>query len=151
MDFTEFWNCTAEVEAAYDTHRKQVMGRFALTAVEVDVLLFIANNPGLNTAADVVRLRKISKAHVSMAVKSLSEKGYIAKNCDGRNRKLIRLCPTEDAQEAIDFARSEQIRFLQAMMRGFAEEDRECFQRYMKRIKVNIHAAYDETRKQMEE
>jgi len=82
-----FWNMLKEVESAYNFHRRKVMNKYSLSAIEVDVMLFLANNGGLNTAADIVSVRKISKSHVSLATDELYKKGYICKKVDSANRK----------------------------------------------------------------
>ena len=43
MDLMTFWNFIAEFDQAYDYHRKKVMKQFGLSAIEVDVLMFVAN------------------------------------------------------------------------------------------------------------
>ena len=39
---------------------------------ELSVLLFLANNPALNTARDIVQLRALAKSHVCMSVDAVS-------------------------------------------------------------------------------
>ena len=45
-----------------------------LNKTEVDILLFLANNPGLDRAADIVRIRQITKSHVSLSVSNLEQR-----------------------------------------------------------------------------
>ena len=66
---------------------KKVMVRYDLSAAEVDVLLFLANNSQFDLAVDIVRVRKMQKSHVSLAVNKLCEKGYIQKETDAADRK----------------------------------------------------------------
>ena len=42
--FDEQWQFAVEVERKYNQYRKKVMVRYDLSAAEVDVLLFLANN-----------------------------------------------------------------------------------------------------------
>ena len=51
MDLMVFWNFITEFDKSYHIHKKRIMQRYDLSAIEVDVLLFIANNPTLNTAS----------------------------------------------------------------------------------------------------
>ena len=142
MDLMRFWNFIAEFDQAYDFHRKKVMNKYELSAIEVDVLLFVANNPEINTSVDIVRLRKIAKSHVSMAVKSLSEKGYIVKFNDSSNRKIIRLRPTPEATEIIVYGREEQKKFTMAVEKGLTEADRILFYQHMSRVSKNLQEVY---------
>ena len=64
------------------------MVRYDLSAAEVDVLLFLANNSQFDLAVDIVRVRKMQKSHVSLAVNKLCEKGYIQKETEEENSHL---------------------------------------------------------------
>ena len=92
--FDEQWQFAVEVERKYNQYRKKVMVRYDLSAAEVDVLLFLANNSQFDLAVDIVRVRKMQKSHVSLAVNKLCEKGYIA-NEDATVSVLI---PKEQVQ-----------------------------------------------------
>ena len=89
--FDEQWQFAVEVEREYAQYRKKVMMRYHLSAAEVDILLFLANNSQFDLATDIVRVRKMQKSHVSLAVNGLCEKGYL------RNvrRNLENLCFAE--------------------------------------------------------
>lgn len=142
-DLMTFWNFISEFDKAYEIHRKKVMQRYDMSAIEVDVLLFIANNPSLNTASDIVRFRKIAKSHVSLAVKSLLGKGYLEKYADGHNRKLIRLSPSASAKEMIAFGQAEQRAFGAALEQGISAEEHEHFRQYMSLLTRNLRDMYD--------
>ena len=49
--------------------------RYHLSMREIDVLLFLANNPCYDTARDITEYRGISKSQVSQAVDLLTEQG----------------------------------------------------------------------------
>ena len=48
-----------------------------INATEMSILLFLAGNPDLNTAKDIVESRLMTKSSVSRAVDSLVRQGYI--------------------------------------------------------------------------
>ena len=62
MPINAFWEYTLSLESRYADYRKRIMKAFSLSAAEVDILLFLANNPGFDTAAQIVRIRKIPKS-----------------------------------------------------------------------------------------
>ena len=97
--FDEQWQFAVEVERKYNQYRKKVMVRYDLSAAEVDVLLFLANNSQFDLAVDIVRVRKMQKSHVSLAVNKLCEKGYIQKETDAADRKKVHLKLEESASE----------------------------------------------------
>lgn len=141
-DLMIFWNFIAEFDKAYEVHRKRIMQRYDLSAIEVDVLLFIANNPSLNTASDIVRFRKIAKSHVSLAVKSLLGKGYLDKYEDESNRKLIHLVPSAAASEMIAYGQMEQRTFGAALEQNISQEEHEHFKQYMSHLTQNLRDKY---------
>ena len=48
--------------------------------MEYDIIMFLHNNPHHNTAAEIVRIRKSTKSHVSSSLKKLENKVKIIKN-----------------------------------------------------------------------
>lgn len=143
MDLMVFWNFIAEFDRAYTIHRKRIMQRYDLSAIEVDVLLFIANNPTLNTASDIVYYRKIAKSHVSLAVKSLLKKGYIDKYYDENNRKRIHLAIQPAAEEIISYGREEQRNFGAVLEQGISEDEKKQFKQHMSELSQKLRDAYN--------
>ena len=82
---------------SYSEAEKAVMEQYGMTAIEVDVMLFLANNPQFDTAAEIVSVRRIAKSHVSMAVSKLTARGFLKKLRDEKDRKKIHLRITENA------------------------------------------------------
>ena len=80
--------------------------RSGLSMREINVLLFLANNPGYDTARDITEYRGISKSQVSQAVDFLTEQGYLRRTVDREDRRVVHLAITPDgapiAQEAQD-------------------------------------------------
>ena len=50
--------------------------QYGMTQLEIDILAFLKNNPGLDTASDIVNYRMLPKANVSQAVEFLIQKGF---------------------------------------------------------------------------
>lgn len=142
MECSLLWNFIAQVKDAYDVHKRRIMGKFDLSAIEVDVLVFLVNNPELNTASQIVRLRKMSKSHVSKAVRGLLEKGYLKSVSDSRDRKKILLYTSDRARELIAFSMEEQKLFLRNIAENVTPEEEQGFQACINRICSNISEAY---------
>ena len=135
--FDEQWQFAVEVERKYAKYRKKVMVRYDLSAAEVDVLLFLANNSQFDLAVDIVRVRKMQKSHVSLAVNKLCEKGYIQKETDAADRKKVHLKLEESASEIIRFGQDCQ-RAFESLFSGISREDREEFLRLCELIRRNV-------------
>ena len=134
--FDEQWQFAVEVERKYAKYRKKVMVRYDLSAAEVDVLLFLANNSQFDLAVDIVRVRKMQKSHVS--VNKLCEKGYIQKETDAADRKKVHLKLEESASEIIRFGQDCQRAFGESLFSGISREDREEFLRLCELIRRNV-------------
>ena len=65
-----------------------VLSRWQLTGMELDVLLFLGNNPDCDTASDMVQLRQLTKSHVSKAVEHLTALGLIRRLSLGKKRAV---------------------------------------------------------------
>lgn len=136
--FDEQWQFAVEVEREYAQYRKKVMTRYDLSAAEVDVLLFLANNSQFDLAADIVRVRKMQKSHVSLAVNKLCEKGYLQKETDAADRKKVHLKLNESAAEIVKCGRECQKEFGESLFRGISEKDKKEFLRICEQIRQNV-------------
>ena len=74
-----FWDKHKTITCYYEELTKTVCDKFGLTRMEYDILMFLHNNPQHNTAAEIVKIRKSTKSHVSTSLKELEKKGLIQK------------------------------------------------------------------------
>ena len=75
----------------YDKMLKKVCREYDLSVIEADVVSFLQNNPGKDTAVDIVELRMLSKGAVSKAVESLIQKSLLERIPDREDRRRIHL------------------------------------------------------------
>lgn len=142
MECSLLWNFIAQVKDAYDVHKRRIMGKFDLSAIEVDVLIFLVNNPDLNTASQIVKLRKMSKSHVSKAVRGLLEKGYLKSVNDPKDRKKILLYTSDRARELIAYSMKEQEQFVHNIAGDVTPEEERVFLELVQRVCKNIAETY---------
>ena len=64
-----FWEDQKIVTSFYSQCVKPVCEKYGLTRMEFDILMFLSNNPEYNTASDIVRIRLLTKSHVSISLK----------------------------------------------------------------------------------
>ncbi|MGN0802445.1 MAG: MarR family winged helix-turn-helix transcriptional regulator [Candidatus Faecivicinus sp.] len=124
---------------AYDQAMEPVCARHEITRMELDVLLFLANNPGHDTAAELVSLRGLTKSHVSAAVASLTERGLLTGSHRGGNRKTIHLAPLPAAQAIIADGCAAQQRLHAALLQGFTPAERALLQGAGDRFMQNLY------------
>ena len=56
-----FWDKHKTITSYYELLSGEVCDRYELTQMEYDILMFLHNNPQHNTAADIVKIKKINK------------------------------------------------------------------------------------------
>ncbi|MDO4546468.1 MAG: MarR family winged helix-turn-helix transcriptional regulator [Clostridia bacterium] len=133
-----FWDDALLFKLIYDQALDPVSRKVGLNRMELNLLLFLANNPEYDTASDAIRLRQWTKSHVSAAVRSLTERGFICAQFRSGNRKTVHLSPTPVAEEAIRLGQAAQESFSKSVLMDFTEEDRRELERLFTKIAFNI-------------
>ena len=66
---------------------------YGLNQLEIDILLFLHNNPELCTASDICRYRGLAKSNVSAAVERLRSRGVleVLPAPDNRRQRILRV------------------------------------------------------------
>lgn len=114
-----------------------------LTQAELDILLFLANNPEYDTASDIVTVRRLAKSNVSVGVRNLKSKGFLLRRPDERDRRVEHLVLTPAALKLAELGRDGQQKFGALLLEGFSLEDRAVLEKLMGRIQQNISRALD--------
>ena len=127
-------------KSLYNKLTAPVCKAHGLTQMEFNILLFLANNPGLDTAAQIVKYRNMTKSHVSMSVKSLQEKGLIESCFQPGDRKSVhlRLCPK--AETIVRDGKQAQEVFGKTLIQGFSQEEVSLMREFINRIQKNMLA-----------
>lgn len=112
-----------------------------LSQIEMDILLFLANNPGYDTARDIVELRHLAKSHVSMGVESLARRGLLERGYREGNRKVIHLRLLPEAEGLVSAGREAQRQYGEILFRGFTRAEREELGRLLDRMAWNVDSA----------
>ena len=111
---------------------------YKMTQMEINVLLFLANNPQFDTAAELVNIRHLAKSQVSAAVESLVTRGYLERRVDGRR---IHLLLTEKADPVISEGHACQKVFSETIFAGVSAEERAQLSALLDRIAQNARNA----------
>ena len=112
---------------------------YSSSAAETDIIMFLANNPGYDTAADISKVRRILKSQVSVSVKSLCEKGLMTGTYKDGNKKSVHLSLTAKAKPVVAYGKKEQSDFAAVLFDGFTDEEIAAFERYHIKILDNIN------------
>lgn len=76
----DLWDGLSLFKKIYDQSLEPVCKKYQLTRMELDILLFLANNPGYDTAKDIIERRRLTKSHVSMSLKDLERRVWCKRN-----------------------------------------------------------------------
>lgn len=112
--------------------------QWELTRNELDVLLFLYNNPQFDRAADIVSRRGIAKSHVSLSVTSLEERGFLVRRYDANDRRMAHLVLTERGREIAAQAHDVQMSYFSGIHQGITAEEFEIWRRITQKVCDNI-------------
>ena len=101
MTAADFFNLTQQFQKTYERLLGCTAESCGVSRIELDILLFLRNNPGCDTAHDIVRIRRIAKSHVSKAVELLCRRGYLSAETDKTDRRIVRLRLLPAAEETV--------------------------------------------------
>lgn len=132
------WEHQNAIKTLYSKCIGSICAAHNVSRMEIDILLFLANNPCFDTAKDITRIRYLSKSQVSVSIKLLEERGFLKKRYMEGNRKTAHLVISEPASDIISDGRAAQKRFFEIMLKDFAREEMEAMQRFTERIWENI-------------
>ena len=122
----------------YDTLLRPVTRQYSLTRMELDILLFLANNPVYDTARDIVQVRVLSKSQVSMSLETLAARAYLRAECAENNRKVQHLHLLPAADDAVRDGRAAQASFRAVLSRGISADEQAAFAQLNERVANNI-------------
>lgn len=128
----------------YNALFEDILEKYEMTQVEIDVLAFLANNPEYNHAQDIVNVRGISKGHVSLAIEKLVHRGLISRNPDPQNRRCNILCVEKKADELVKEIRLIQRHFDQVAYAQMSSEDIRLFHERLNKVYQNLGGGKNE-------
>ena len=145
-----FWEVTIVLNAAQVyTYTRRILDAYAavmqplsaeldMAQNAVDILLFLANNPGLDTARDICTYRKLKPGIVSFHVDNLVREGYLLRTRDPGDRRRCRLVCTDKAAPIIARGQALQEQFVAQMSTGLAPDALETFQHCLTAFAQNL-------------
>lgn len=111
------------ITSYYELLSSRICDQYGLTQMEYDILMFLHNNPQHNTAAEIVKIRKSTKSHVSTSLKKLENKGFIERIQSEDNKKHIEIVLRDKAELIVEAGINVQKQFAQNVLSGLTEEE----------------------------
>ncbi len=136
---TNMWEHQNAIKTLYAKCVGGVCGKHDITRIELDILLFLANNRMYDTATDIVEVRYLSKSQVSAAISHMEACGYLRKEYARDNRKTAHLRICDAAAQIVADGQAAQKRFFSIMLQGMTQEEMDGMKRCMDYIFNNIN------------
>jgi len=120
---------------------KKICVKYDLSLIEANIISFLYNNPGKDTAGDIVELRMLSKGNVSQGVDLLAGKGFLLRSQDKEDRRKVHLRLSDAVQPVTEELKLEKQKFQEALFDGFTEEDKKMLEELNRRVMENTKKA----------
>lgn len=125
-------------QSLYERTVMPVCRAFGLTYMEFTILMFLYRNPQYDTAAQIVKIRRLTKSHVSISLKGLQERGLVEGVYFPGNQKTLHLKLTEKAKPILEAGLAAQQEFGTILVRDFTSEEMEQFQYLLNKLHENM-------------
>ena len=130
----------ARLREAYSRFCVHSIADEAFSPNEMNVLIFLSNNPSINTAKELTVTLGVSKGLVCRSVDTLMRRGYLTSEEDAKDHRILHLRLTQKAAPVIGQMRVNQTRFSEAVTRNISEEELAVYTRVQHQIYANIEA-----------
>ena len=132
---------------AYNAALSPLCAETGLPPAAADILLFLANNPGCETAGAICRMRGLKPAIVSFHIDRLVSEGFLLRQSVPGDRRKTALVLTEKAESVVERGRGLQKAFADRLIDGLSEEDLAHFRRCVAAFDRNIERIRTENSK----
>ena len=135
------WDKQNVVHSLHEQYCKEVREKYCLTQMQFDIIMFLYSYPQYDTASDIVRIRHLTKSHVSLALSNLELKQLIKIEFQRGNRKNRHISLTPKAMPIAADGKDMQERFFRTLFEGFSASDIEQCRYLFDRIcnNANMH------------
>lgn len=138
---TKFRSNSALFKRIYDRTMEPVCDRHHITRMELDILLFLANNPGYDTARDIVEQKRFTKSHVSSALHLLEEKGFLTRALHPGNRKNVHLSLLPASEHIVRAGQAAQREVFQLAFGTLSPQEIQLLEEISDKINAAVKAA----------
>ena len=132
---------------AYHAALSPLCAETGLPPAAADILLFLANNPGCETAGAICRMCGLKPAIVSFHIDRLVSEGFLLRQSVPGDRRKTALVLTEKAESVVERGRGLQKAFADRLIDGLSEEDLAHFRRCVAAFDRNIERIRTENSK----
>ena len=99
--------------------------------------------PGISQE-QLTRILRINKSNVARQVAAMEEEGYIERRCCGKDKRVLRLYPTEKATALLPGILEVMDRWEASLLEGLTEEERQELEDVLLRLRENARYRAEE-------
>lgn len=121
--------------------------KYNLTQNEIEVLIFLHNNPELNTSKDIVKYRWTSKSLVCKSVRSLLDNEYLDPAADYDDGRIMRLNMTEKSKEIAKALAEAEKKFYDFIFSEITDKEMAVVRELSERLSVKLDQQYKKNKK----
>ena len=133
-----YFDTMAKAQKGYARLMEPICKKWNLTRNELDVLLFLHNNPEYDRAVDIVQNRGLSKSHVSLSINNLESRGFLTRREDPADRRTVHLALTEEAMPIVEKGQLSQRQFFSYIHKGVTQEQIDLMMDFARKVSENI-------------
>ena len=134
----DYFETMLRARKGYSRVMDPICSQWDLTRNELDVLLFLFNNPEYDRASDVATRRGMAKSHVSLSVSTLEAKGLLRRWADPEDRRTVHLELVGEAGDIARQGRQAQNEFFGRIYAGLTCDELAAWIRIVEKVSHNI-------------
>jgi MarR family transcriptional regulator for hemolysin len=138
VQISSFFDILSQSQKAYSRQLEPVCKKWNVSRSEMDVPLFLYNNPGYDRAADIVTHRGMTKSHVSMSVVNLEQRRFLERQFSAEDRRAANLLLTPEGQRIAAEGKEAQQAFFDELYQGVTEEEFRLWEAVTQKVRINI-------------
>lgn len=138
LELAELLPLADQVKKLYVKACRAVCKKYELTQTEFDILDFLGENTGLDTANEISKQRLIKKANVSTSVDRLIRKGYLLRKIDPYDKRLIHLELTGKAKPPVKEIKNAQNDFFSRFSTNLSSDEIVIYKKITEKLLLSI-------------
>lgn len=121
-----------------DENVSEVQEKYGLCKIDFQILLYLDNSEGKDTASDINDLGIFTKGHISQSISRLEQRGFVDPFRDENDKRFIHLAVTPRAQPAIAEVKEALENAQKTFFKDFSATDMKQMDDYFVLITKNI-------------
>ncbi len=135
---SQIYAASRQFERAYAVVMQPLSRALKMPQTAVDILMFLSNNPEMNSAVDICACRGLKPSNVSFHVEQLVREGYLIRSPVSGDRRRYFLQCTEKAAPLIAEGHALQKEFYRRITANILPEDMAAAQRCLHMLVQNL-------------